>query len=339
MNESDYKIFGWQADSSGCGYYRIMLPMDELARRGYDVEHSERMSERARDEATVIVGQRVCKPGPTRIWKQLHAQGRARLVYEIDDDLFNIDPSNAAPYQFYTDPEIHDNLVTNIRLADVVTVSTEPLADVIRAINPNVVITPNRIPASLLKVGKIRNANLTIGWAGSGSHSMDWADAAPQVGRFLWRNSHVRFHLIGGMFESQRNWPLDQVNVTKWLPAVEEYYHHVDFDVALAPLRPHVFNRSKSAIKALEAAALGIPILASAAGPYESFVQHGTTGYLIRQDHEWVNRLRELSNDHTCRIEMGIAARSQAEQHTVEANLDSWQPAWNFPTSKERKAA
>jgi hypothetical protein len=43
---------------------------------------------------------------------------------------------------------------------------------------------------------------------------------------------------------------------------------HKDCDMAVAPLAPHPFNEAKSEIKALEAWALGIPVLAADAAPY-----------------------------------------------------------------------
>jgi hypothetical protein len=48
--------------------------------------------------------------------------------------------------------------------------------------------------------------------------------------------------------------------------------------VSLVPLRPSVFTYSKSAIRCLEAAALGIPVVASGYVPYAGFVRNGETG-------------------------------------------------------------
>jgi hypothetical protein len=66
-----------------------------------------------------------------------------------------------------------------------------------------------------------------------------------------------------------------------------------------------VFASSKSYIKALEYAALGIPVIASDAEPYRDFVVHGVTGFLVRRDHEWLSYLRELASDDGLRQSMG----------------------------------
>jgi glycosyltransferase involved in cell wall biosynthesis len=333
-------VFGWQADTAGCGHYRIELPLAEYARRGGNATWGEVITPEALETADVIIGQRVCLPGPTGVWQKLCAQGRSLMVYEIDDDLFSVDPSNHVAYPFFTKPEILANVVSNVTASDVVTVTTEPLAEVMRQYNPNVVVVPNRIPAWLLSHNLHREAGRTIGWAGSATHAMDWEDAAPQVGRYLWRDSTARMHIIGGgLFQSMRNWPLDQVTITKWVDSLDDYYRALDFDVALAPLRPHLFNRSKSALRPLEMAALGIPVIASSVGPYEQFVQHGRTGYLVSQSHEWMKYLRALDQDAGLRNEMATSARELASKHTVESNLPSWLNAWQIPAQTKVEAA
>lgn len=332
------RIFGWQADSTGCGHYRIALPLAEYARRGGLASWSELMTAQHVAESDVIIGQRVCRDDATVVWQAMCAKADKLMVLELDDDLFQIDHSNAAARRFYT-PGLLANLDANLRAAHVVTVTTEPLAEVIRACNPNVVVVPNRIPGWLLGHQRPIREHLTVGWGGGSSHVMDWADAAPQIARFLWRNEDVRAHIIGGMFESQRSWPLGRVDVTPWMNNVDDYYRTLDFDIGLAPLRPHVFNRSKSAVKTLELAALGIPALASDTGPYPQFVQHGVTGFLVKQDHQWASFLKELAGDPELRHVMATNARELASKHTVESNLGSWLAAWQVDAPTLEKAA
>jgi len=94
--------------------------------------------------------------------------------------------------------------------------------------------------------------------------------------------------------------------------------------VMVAPLQAHVFNRSKSPLRVLEAAMLGIPVVASDYGPYADFVQHGTTGLLVRADHEWGKHLRALVEDAAMREEMGANARAHAAGWTIEQHADDW---------------
>jgi glycosyltransferase involved in cell wall biosynthesis len=321
-------VFGWQADYAGCGYYRVELPVKEYLRQGGRGAHSTEVSPEIYEQADVIVGQRVLGPPATEAWKQWCDKADKLCVFEIDDDLFNIDPSNVA-YTSYTPPYLA-NIKANIECAHVVTVTTAKLANMLSCLNSNIHIVPNRVPEWLTDWTRPRTEELTVGWAGSISHVMDWDDPAPQIGRFLQRNPEVKFHAVGGVFPSMVKWPRTQIRSTKWVDGVEGYYKVVDFDIGVIPLKPHLFNQSKSYIKALEYAALGIPAVVSDAGTYSDFVDQGKTGYLVQYDHEWSSILRDLANNPVKRHKMGYEARLKAKKHTIEGNLGSWLKPWGI---------
>jgi glycosyltransferase involved in cell wall biosynthesis len=282
--------------------------------------------------ADIIVGQRVCQPGVTMRWQQLAAEGRAKLVYEIDDDLLDVDPSNAPAWAFFGRPDIQANVIRNIEVADLVTASTDYLAEVVSKLNPNVVVLPNYIPASLLEAPRaVGRKGVVIGWSGGASHRLDLAELGTNLSRFLRRYPDVSLHLMG---DAQAAALLskgirDRTRFTPWVESVPEFHAAIDFDITLAPLRASRFNRSKSAIRCLEAAALGIPVIASDFGPYADFVRHGETGLLASRPHEWSQYLRELL-DPFVRREMGTKARKLAEQHTIEGNIELWEKAYQL---------
>jgi len=327
-------IFGWLADRTGCGTIRVMQPMDALAEAtGRSVLYSEKIKTQG-FMPKVIVGQRICKDGPTDLWQHVASnEHRPKLVFELDDDLWNVDPSNHSAYDWFLNGfdrkanEYHnvpDNLRANIHVADRVTVTTPALAEIVGQWNDNVHIIPNYLPEWVLEHERPKNDRLTIGWMGSATHTMDWEQASGPVARFLKQNPKVGFHLIGAPYGKWFKVPEDQIKVTPWIDGVENVWKAIDFDIALAPLRPHLFNRSKSNLKALEAAALGIPIVASDVGPYPDFIEHGKTGFLVKRDHEWGKFLRELVNDEAMRLEMGAAAKEKARQWTLEGHIDEW---------------
>ncbi|MGC5565351.1 glycosyltransferase [Streptomyces sp. FR-108] len=274
----------------------------------------------------VMVGQRIANPGPTERWQQLARSGRHNLVYELDDDLFNVDASSTQAYQFFSEPAVRERMRENIAAADCVTVSTEPLAERMRALNPNVHVCPNYIPAWLLDHTPQRRQDgvITIGWGGSATHSMDFAEVGPQLRRFLNRNPRVEFHAVGTDYASWMRLPRGQCRFTPWIPDVETFFRTIDYHIAIAPLRAHVFNQSKSDVKVKETAVLGIPIVASDVGPYRNSVQHGVTGFLVKRDHEWATYLRALIEDEAMRKEMGEAAKEWARGQTIEGNISVW---------------
>ena len=223
MSEEKLEAFGWLADRTGCGHLRIMQPLDALAReKGYRTAYDTRMVPSPDDLPQTLIGQRVCKDGPSQLWFDIGVKkDRPRTVYELDDDLWNIDPSNAAAYKWFDGGvddsgerhNVQGNIARNVALADYVTCTTEPLAELLRRYNPNVHIIPNYIPRWVTEWERPRTEQLTIGWGGSGTHGMDWDAEGPQIARFL-KRSGMPFRLIGGNITQahvQLRLPVDQV--------------------------------------------------------------------------------------------------------------------------------
>lgn len=336
MSEEIVDVFGWLADRDGCGQLRIMQPFDEMAKQGLVTRYNEAMSTRGQ-MPKIIVGQRVCKDQASQLWQTIAQMGpRPKLVYEMDDDLWNIDPSNEKAYSWFLngyDPgdktyhTVQDNLCYNIEVADRVTVSTDALAEIARKYNPEVVVVPNRIPEWLTTFERPRREKLTIGWMGSATHNMDWDTASTPVRKFLERNPDIDFHLMGARYAEWLKLPKEQVVETDWIQGVDNVWKAIDFDIGIAPLRAHMFNRSKSAIKFLEYAALGIPTVASDVGPYHDNIVHGETGFLVKYEHEWPKYLRMLANDEDMRKEMGANANAWAKTQTLEGHVNEWTEA------------
>jgi glycosyltransferase involved in cell wall biosynthesis len=320
------RIFGWSADIQGCGYWRMELPMAELAARGHTTSVHPLLTRDA-PEADVIVGQRVHLPGPTGTWQKWAREGR-HLVYEIDDDLFRVDARNAVAHRWYKQQGVLDNIRANAAAASRVTVTTEPLAEVMREFNRDVRIVPNLLPSWLLEHEPPRRSDIvTVGWGGSPTHDMDLSVMEDELRRLLRKERGFEVHTMGGDYGPFMRLPADRYRWTPWVQGVVPFLMAIDFHVGLLPLRDHVFNRSKSWVTALVYAALGIPVVASDVGPYAAFVRHGETGFLVRKPGDWVRYVRDLVRDTELRESMGAAAKALAAKHTIEANAGLWEEA------------
>jgi len=317
------RVFAYE-DGSACGYYRLRMPFEHLAAAGHDVvTHQYGVSETA-TEYPVIVAQRAGHPGFELTWLKMWRDHK--LVWEADDDLWAIDPTNRRAAKRYT-TETLKSTESTASLAHLVTVSTEPLAEVMRQFNPNVVVIPNHIDGALLDVERPHRDKITIGWAGGDSHERDWDYVANPLRRFLERNPDVDMHTIGSNFHRSAK-IVGRARHTGWSNDIFSYYRSIDFDIGIAPLESTVFNRSKSHIKALEYAALGIPVVATHSEPYREFVIDGETGFLIRHEHEWDRRLRDLVNDEAMRIEMGKRAKERAADFVIQDGWRQWESAY-----------
>lgn len=273
--------------------------------------------ERARDYR-VIVGQRIGKTDAMPIWRRLMVGHR--LVYETDDDFWSIDEWNLRARAEHSLP-VMDAVEQAIKVAHHAVVSTKALGEVVGRHNPNVTVVPNHIDGRLLDVERPRRDKVTVGWSGGDSHLKDWQLLAPHLKRFLKRNPQAELHLIGTDFA--RVFEIPVARVTGWQD-IWPFYRSIDFDIGLAPLADTVFNHSKSAIRALEYGALGIPVIASAVGPYAEYVLDGVTGFLVKAEHEWGRYLHLLTTDHSLRAEMGAKAKEQAAEWTVQRGWRRW---------------
>lgn len=84
-----------------------------------------------------------------------------------------------------------------------------------------------------------------------------------------------------------------------------------DADVVLCPQRVEV-QPAKSNIKAAQAMAFGLPVVASPLPAYTEFVQNGRNGYICSTQEQWGEALRELRNLPK-RIQIGMNAKTDVE--------------------------
>ena len=71
--------------------------------------------------------------------------------------------------------------------------------------------------------------------------------------------------------------------------------------------------------------ALGIPTIATAIGANFRVIEDGVSGYLVRAEVEWVDRLEKLARDPALRKLIGQAARKRVEERfSIKANRDTY---------------
>lgn len=335
-------MFAGHDGGSGCAYYRVVMPLGELAKHGHDVEVVSAQHWRDKDDKVrspqftaarmagrdIIIGQRLDNYAGLPVWRRARTPD-TRLVYELDDDVWNIEQVNFGAWSHFQDGPTREAVAAYAEMADLVTVTTEPLAEVMRRYNPNVAVLPNHIPAWVLDLPAPQGDRPAVGWHGGVSHGLDIQVVAQPLRRFLNRHPAWDAVLIGADYRATvKHRRCGYIPWTHVTDDPEGFYRSIDFDIGLAPLRWSEFNRSKSANKALELAARGIPVIATDAEPYRDFVLHGVTGYLVKRDHEWLKYLTDLANDDAMRAEMGAKAKEVARGWTIEAGYKLWEQAY-----------
>jgi glycosyltransferase involved in cell wall biosynthesis len=236
-----------------------------------------------------------------------------KIVYDIDDRFDAIPQENPAS-SVYANPKKQAEIREMIELADLVTVSTAPLARFISEnfkINGGVRVLPNMVMANIAPRRHPPNPSFTrILWAGSPTHQRDLAIVAPALRNVLKRYAgKVRFTCFGEQLPEVLSDCRDWIDLQD--PVDFEAYHDklasIAADFAIAPLEDNPFNSSKSCIKFLEYAAAGYPMLGSPVGEYPSVVEAGLPAELVRDD-EWEDAIeRMIARTHEERDAIGRA--------------------------------
>lgn len=306
------RIFAWATDGAGCYFYRLHLPLTALPKEKFLVETGVPGPDIHGYD--IVIGQRLAGENP--LWEELCRDPNVMTVYDIDDDLMNIDPENAVPYSIYA--PLRDSVRRNIEIADVVTASTPKLAEYLRQFNPHIFVLRNCVPDALVETPRRVRYGLTVGWGGSMFHGQDWDGVNDVLHELTVRAPGVSFRCVGANYMHG----LPNVDTTGFTH-VGAYHQELDFHIGIAPLRPTPFNERKSWIKVLEYAARGIPCVASAVGQYDEWVEQGSNGFLVRTRREWIDALVALVDD-GARTTLAENALAKAWRWTIGRQIDSW---------------
>lgn len=307
-------------DRTGSGYWRMVQPARYMDTAGLhiDITAAGVDIDKLKDYDTIFV-QRIHDWEGYYLLARLKEMGK-RVVYDIDDDMFNIPPENPASRMIGRDAQMA--AAECMKLADVVTVTTDVLQTVIRNVTEGVeaVIIPNGVdmddgwvptPFTGCQDGWKR-----IFWQGGESHAEDWIECADAVDAIMGERQDVRVTILGYLPPAIRIlmkkscWK-DRVEFLEFSD-IETYLKiakHVRAEVGIAPLQNTLFNRSKSPIKYIEYAAMGIPTVASDTLPYSDVIEDGKDGFLASDSESWFNALAACLDDKVKRFGVIEAAR------------------------------
>lgn len=295
-----------------CGRYRFNIPAKYLVESGqFRVTPFQNLNKETYqalvDEADILIVQRLpYTPQFEKIVRTLNSLGKI-VIYEIDDDLFNLQPES--DYLKKAPPDYSVKLKQATQLCQAVQCSTRGLAETISEFHPKVNILENQLgEIPELKYRKPDNeAPTIIGYAAGENHQQDWLTIKDAVNQFaMTTENNVEFWILGDkeIYES-----IETEN-KKFIPLLsfEDYMRVLRLvDVSLMPLQDTKFNRSKSDVKFLESAAAGCAVLASRL-VYGETIKHDRIGFLFSNKEEFSNGLKRLTEDGKLIHQLGATA-------------------------------
>lgn len=345
------KVMMIQNGYDGCCYVRLYLP---CVYNGWWTDKPNLRQERLNikevreqlQHADIVVFHRAEEQEYHDLAKMLKRDGK-KIVMD-NDDTFRLEDHHPLA-DFTPDGKYQDSLNKRknsvdefIKMCDLVTASTETLANEYREFNDNVVVLPNCIDQFDWEE-PLRNESdkVRIGIVGSAAIEYDYQHIKDVI-KELGDRDDVELVLFGlGDLKHRKENPLvtkvfseeyefwDSVNMTQF-PWVKRYdYNRVlnesRLDIMIIPRRDNYFNRCKSNIKFLEAAMCEIPVIAQSfdGGPYEEITPD--MGVLIRDNSKWREEIERLIKDKDLRRSMGKKAREYAlKNYNIEDKAHLW---------------
>jgi len=159
---------------------------------------------------------------------------------------------------------------------------------------------------------------------GTRTHQKDFATAASALVKLLQARPHVQLRILGPLdlsdFPALKVLVGRQVFVNNAVGRAKVFRFNQQIDINTAPLQlNNPYTAAKSELKYFEAAAFGVPTVASRVGPYGR-LRNGENGYAVESEDEWLTALTSLVDDSALRQRIGTAARADVkERYTATA--------------------
>lgn len=262
------------------------------------------------------------------VWAQAWQAAGGKIFYDIDDDLLDTDGLKARTgWSDQKILQIQQRVNSFAASADLITVSTEPLAKRFDESGKPVRVIPNQLDDDLWMLGVARanpgrdiaSQPVRIGYIGTPSHDQDLAVIAPAIRKLEARfGAQINVEVIGAFRGKQPQFgrALDHGKANEYPDFVRWLLANVDWDIGLIPLHQDSFNQSKSDLKFLEYAALGLGIVCSDANCYASVARHEQNALVVENSEQaWVDAITRLIEDRQLRQSLAKNARSAVKQN------------------------
>lgn len=343
------QIIAWAWNENVSSNVRAYEPLEELARRNHligvhpspeELVPSDAELDEIADIYEVAYISRYHEPEAQELTRRLQAAGLP-VVWDHDDDRIASNRARGDAESL----ELAEHIIAMMRLADVVTTTSDHLADIYLELGAKrVVAIPNYLGQAWAKMPPPPpHEGFVLGYAGWADHQRDWdhLGLAEVVRELLDAHPELRVESVGPI---DLGLPSDRyrrigARSGEIVPYPELPRYVSRFDIGIAPLRDTEFNRGRSDIKLKEYASAAVPWLASPVGPYEDLGED--EGGRLVEDEGWYEEIDALIRDRRARRKLAKRGLKWSQQHTLLRNVGAWSGMFRdaIELGAERRAA
>ncbi len=239
-------------------------------------------------------------------WVEQHRSRLGRLVFFMDDDLFDAAAQVGLPLRYrwklYRLARRHQAWFR--RMGAELWVSTDWLAAKYQDWQPKVLAPQSPYTVSALQQ--------TFFYHGSASHMQEIRWLLPVVEEVLQREPGFSFELIGNLEIRKIFSHLPRVHVLQPMSwsAYQALVSRPGRSIGLAPLLPSIFNQARSATKFFDITQAGAVGIYADHPVYQATVKHQHNGLLLPMDQAcWAEAVLQLGHDNALRAQLLTAAK------------------------------
>lgn len=352
------KTYIFPADRFGSGSYRLIWPAQALHNQGHQVvivdpanrdsaincmmdkNTGEMVDVQIPEDADVMVFQRISHAQIVKAIPLIRKRGVA-VVIDMDDDLSTIHPSNPAFAFMHPKGPYPDHSWHNAQIAcesATMLVASAPSIVAKYAPHGRGRVFHNYVPGFMLDIPHVDSD--VIGWPGSVHSHPDDLQAMGTAPARLAQAGHT-LAAIGDGKGVQEAWGLPAhvpvhasgtVDIQQWGHAVTK------LGIGVVPLADTVFNQSKSWLKGIEMAAVGVPFVASPRTEYVRLHKEAGLGLLAKDQKDWYRKLHLLATNEQMRLETSLQGRETMADYTIEGNAWRLAEIWREALRIQRKS-
>lgn len=339
-----------------CRKYRVEQLAEFWRARDVEVTYSHYQdvprSVQALQDATHLIEYRLHAAELNTMYRYEARRLRIPVLYDIDDPLFSVSAYECYNNMRAVDPGLKSHFVSEapkyldmMNGADIVSVSTPDLAEHVRLYTPRPVfvrrnfadretLTEGQRARHVSKKDTASDGLFRVAFAsGSQGHEVDFESVQDVVAAFLDARENRRLMILGHFDTSRLPTGLHGRIEAHAFTSYSGYLEVLArADCAIMPLANDTFNRCKSAVRVLDAAAVSVPCIVGPVSDAARVVQHGKTGFVARRPQDWATALETFAQDSTVARAMGKSARSDLElrwsasstAHVIAPELMEW---------------